>query len=165
MEYAHTIAKDEELLTVSSGNLAQQRQQVVRNTLRVLTHDSARVGTTRVEVSEQCTIPLLEWLSGLLQIASLSVDKVGDDVLNHGLGATIGVGRTNGAVLWDGNHVGESGGITVDGGRRREDNVGDIVALHGAEQGNAAANIDAVVLERNFARLANSLCGDQSRLR
>ena len=45
-----------------------------------------------------------------------------------------------------------------DGRRGGEDDVGDAVALHGAEEGNAAADIDAVVLEGNLARLSDSLC-------
>lgn len=82
---------------------------------------------------------------------------VGDDVLDHGLGATVGVGSTLGAVLGDGNHVLEAGGVAVDGGGGGEDNVGDIVAGHGLEERDAAANVDAVVLEGDLGRFANGL--------
>lgn len=157
-----TIAKDQELGAVASGNLAQQRQQVVRNTLGVLSHDTGGVGTSRVEVSEVGTVPLLKRLAGLLGVLSLGVDEVLDDVLNEALCAAVGVCGSDRAVLGDGNHVGESGGIAVDGGGRGEDNVGDIVLLHGAEERDGTGNIDAVVLEGNLSRLTHSL--NESRL-
>lgn len=113
--------------------------------------------TARVEVAQQSAVPLLEGLALLLQVGALGIDIVGDDVLNHGLGAAVGVGRANGAVLGDGDHVGESSGIAVDGGGGGEDNVGDIVAGHGLEERNAAADVDAVVLERDNGRLSDSL--------
>lgn len=105
--------------------------------------------TARVEVAQQSAVPLLEGLALLFQVGALGIDVVGDDVLNHGLGAAVGVGRANGAVLGDGDHVGESSGIAVDSGGGGEDNVGDIVAGHGLEERNAAADVDAVVLERD----------------
>lgn len=116
--------------------------------------------TAGVEVAQQSAVPLLERLALLLQVVALSVDVVGDDVLNHGLGAAVGVGRANGAVLGDGDHVGESGRIAVDGGGGGEDDVGDIVAGHGLEEGDAAADVDAVVLERDHRGLSDGLeCG------
>lgn len=125
--------------------------------MRVLAHDTAGVGTARIEVSEKSTVPLLKGLAGFFQFIALGIDPVGDDILNHGLGAAVGVGGTNGAVLGNGNHVGDSSRIAIDSCRGREDNVADIVALHGAEESYAAADIDAVVLERNFTRFTNSL--------
>lgn len=152
-----TISVDQELFALARGNLSQQGEQVERNTLRILAHDAAGVRAAGVEVAQQSTVPLLERLALLLQVVALSVDVVGDDVLNHGLGAAVGVGRANGAVLGDGNHVGESSRIAVDGGGRGEDNVGDIVAGHGLEEGDAAADIDAVVLERDHGGLSDGL--------
>lgn len=152
-----TLAVDQELLALACGNLSQQGEQVERNALRILAHDAAGVGTAGVEVAQQSAVPLLERLALLLQVVALSVDVVGDDVLNHGLGTAVGVGRANGAVLGDGDHVGESSRIAVDGGGGGEDDVGDIVAGHGLEEGNAAANIDAVVLERDHGRLSDGL--------
>ena len=152
-----TIAKDEKLLTLAGSDLAKQRQQVVGNTLRVLAHDSAGVSTARIKVTQQGAVPLVVRLAGFLQVAALGVDVVGNDVLNHGLGSAVGVGRANGAVLGDGDHVGETGCVAVDGGRGGEDNVADIVAGHGAEEGDAAADIDAVVFERDLAGFTDSL--------
>jgi len=151
------VTEHQELLTLTSGDLSEERQKVERNTLRVLTHDTSGVSTARVEVSEQSTVPLLEVLASLLQVVTLSVDEVADNVLNHGLGAAVCVGRSDGAVLGDGNHVGESGSIAIDGSGGGEDDVVDVVALHGAEEGDAATDIDTVVLEWDLARLADSL--------
>ena len=99
---------------------------------------------------------MLKGLASLLEIAALGVDAVGNDVLDHGLGSAVGVCRANRAVLGDGNHVGNASSIAVDGCRGREDNVADVVLLHRAHECDATANIDAVVLERDLARLADS---------
>jgi hypothetical protein len=152
-----TIAKDEELGSVASGNLAQQRQQVVGNALGILSHDTSGVGTARVEVSEVGTVPLLKRLASLLGDLSLGVDEVLNDVLNEALCAAVGVGGADRAVLGNRDHVLEAGGITVDGGRRGEDNICDIVLLHGAEKSDGTADVDAVVLEGNLSRLTYGL--------
>lgn len=104
------------------------------------------MSTARVEVAEQSTVPLLKGLASLLEVVALGVDVVGNDVLNGGLCAAVGVGRADGAILGDGDHVGEAGGIAVDCSRRGENNVADVVAGHGAQERNAAADVDAVVL-------------------
>ena len=113
----------------------------------------------RVEVPEQSAIPLVVRLPGLFVVAALGLDVVRDDRLDHDLCLAICVCGANRALLWNGNHVGDAGGIAVDGGGRGEDDVGDIVLLHAAQQRDAAADIDAVVLERDVAGLADSLEG------
>ncbi|KAJ6444934.1 LOW QUALITY PROTEIN: putative quinone oxidoreductase [Purpureocillium lavendulum] len=152
-----TFAKDEQLVAVARGHLAQQGQQVVGHALGVLAHDAAGVRAAGVEVAQQGAVPLVVGLASLLQVVALGLDEVGDDVLDHRLCAAVRVGRADGAVLGDGDHVGEAGGIAVDGRRGGEDDVGDVVALHGAEEGDAAADVDAVVLERDLTRLADGL--------
>lgn len=155
--WSRTLAEDQELLALASGNLSEQGEQVEGDALGVLAHDAGGVGAAGVEVAEVGTVPLLVRLAGLLEVVALGVDVVGNDILNDGLGAAVGVGWADGAVLGDGNHVGETSGIAVDGGRGGEDDVGDVVTLHGAQQGDATADIDAVVLEGDLARLANGL--------
>lgn len=115
------------------------------------------MGAARVEVPQQSTVPLLKRLSSLLEVASLGVDVVCDETLDRGLGAAVGVGWPNGAVLGDGDHVLEAGGVTVNCSRGGEDDVGDVVALHGSEEGNAATDIYAVVFERDLTGLTNGL--------
>jgi len=104
---------------------------------------------------------LLIRLASCLQLAPLSLDLVGDDLLNHALGLAVSVGGAERAVLGNRDHIGEAGRVAVDSGRRGEDDVGHIVALHAAQQRDAAANIDAVVLEGDLARLADSLQGGE----
>lgn len=152
-----TIAKYEELIALAGGNLAQKRKQVVWHTLRVLAHDASRVSTARVKVSEESSVPLLKWLSSLLQVGSLSIDMIGNDILDNGLGATVGVGRTDGAVLRDRDHVLEAGGVAIDSSGGGEDDVGDVVLGHGSEERDATAHVHAVVFQGNLSRLANSL--------
>ena len=113
--------------------------------------------TSRIEVSQQSSIPLLKRLVRLLCVVALSINEVGDNQLNCALGSSIGVCRADWAVFWDGNHIGDSGRITVDGGGGGEDNVRDIVLLHAAQENDGSAYVHAVVLERDLARLTDCL--------
>lgn len=151
------VTKDQELLALAGGHLSHQGEQVVWDTLRVLAHDAGGVRAAGVEVAQVGAVPLLVRLACLLELVALSRDVILDNALDHRLCAAVCVGRANRAVLWDGNHVGEASGIAVDGGGRGEDDVGDIVIGHGAHQGDATADIDAVVLEGDLAGLANGL--------
>jgi hypothetical protein len=67
------------------------------------------------------------------------------------------VGGTERALFGDGDHVGEAGGIAVDGCGGGEDDVGHVVLLHAAQQAEGAEDVDAVVLERDLAGLADGL--------
>lgn len=139
--------------------MSKKREKVVRDTLRVLTHDATGVSTSGVEVAKEGRVPLLGVirLSSFGGIVALSVDDVGDGGLNGELGVSVGVGGAQRALLGDGNHVGEAGSITVDGGRAGEDNVGDIVADHGAKETESAVDVDHVVVQWSFTGLANGL--------
>lgn len=123
----------------------------------IFAHQSTWVRTSWVEVPQQSSIPLLEWLARLLCVCALRIDMIRDDIFNHALRAAVWVGRTDWAVLGDGNHVGDTGGIAIDGRGGGEDDVGDIVFGHAAEEGDSAAHIDAVVFERDLGGFANRL--------
>lgn len=163
MSEGPTIAKDHQLLALAGGNLGEQRKQVVGDTLGVLTHDTGWVGTSGVEVTEQSTVPLrsLSLVASLDGVVALGVDHVGDGVLNGELGVTVGVCRAKRALLRDGNHVREASGIAVDGGRAGEDDVGDIVADHRAQEVDGAVDVDHVVVEGLLAGLADGLEGSE----
>lgn len=142
---------------MSGSNLAQEREQVERHTRGILAHDSAWMGAAWVEVSQQGTIPLLIWLPGLLCICALGLNEISDHQLDRALCPSVWVGGADGAVLGDGNHIGNSSGIAVDGRRRREDNVVYVVLLHASEEGDRSAHVDTVVFQGNLARFAHSL--------
>lgn len=144
-----TIAKDKELVALSGSNLRQQREQVVGDTLGVLAHDATGVGSGRIEITQQGAVPFccLLTLAGLGEVVSLGVNEVCNGKLDGELCVSVRVGRTQGALLGDGDHVGEASGVAVDGSRAREDNVVDIVLLHGAEEVDCAVDIDKVVVE------------------
>jgi hypothetical protein len=127
------VAKDEKLLALTDSDLCEQRQEVVGYAERVLAHDARGMGTGRVEVTQQCSVPLLAFLflAVLLRLVALRINGVCDDAFYGGLCATVDICRADGAVFGDGDHVGESGRIAVDGGGGREDDVGDIVLYHG----------------------------------
>ena len=84
---------------------------------------------------------------------------VRDDVFHHGLCAAVRARRANGAMLGDGDHVLKAGRIAIHGGRAAEYNLCHIVTGHAAKERDGAADINAVVFERDFSRLANSLEG------
>jgi hypothetical protein len=153
----HTIAENEQLVPLADCDLSEEGKQVVGNALRIFTHDSTRVATSRVEVSKESGVVFVAALAILLCLVALGVDVVGDHSLNTELGVSVGVGRAERALFGNGDHVGEAGGIAVDGCRGREDDVGDVVLGHAAQEAERAEDVDAVVLERDLARLADGL--------
>lgn len=125
-----TISKHQQLLSLSSCDLAKQRQQVEWHTQWILTHDSTRVRSSRVEISQQSSIPGFNRLAFFLQLVPLSLDVIDDDQFDCALCSTVWVCGADWAVLRNGNHVGNSSRITVDGGRGGEDDVANIVGGH-----------------------------------
>lgn len=117
-----------------------------------------------VEVTQQSGVPLLSLLGLALlgEVIALSVDEVGDRSLDGELGVSVRVGGTERALFGDGDHVGETSGVAVDGGGAGEDDVVDIVLLHGAEEVDGAVDVDEVVVEGFLAGLADGLI-DQMR--
>lgn len=162
LEAGHTVTEDHQLLALAGGDLREQGEQVVGDTLGVLAHDTAGVGTSGVEVAEQGTVPLLGLglVAGLDGIVALSVDHVGDGGLNGELGVSVRVGGAQRAVLRDGDHIGEAGGVTVDGGGGGEDDVGDVVLHHGAEEVDGAVDVDQVVVQGLLTGLTDGLGGN-----
>jgi hypothetical protein len=152
-----TVTKDKQLIPLSDSDLSEEGKQVVGNALRVFTHDTTGVAASRVEVSEESGVVLVASLAILLRLAALGVDVVGDHSLDTELGVAVRVGRAERALFRDGDHVREAGGITVDGCGGREDDVGDVVLGHAAQEAERAEDVDAVVLERDLTRLADSL--------
>lgn len=152
-----TVSEDEQLLPLANSNLSQQWKKVVRHTLRVLAHDTTRVAACRVEVSQKCSVELLAALASLLGLDSLAVDKVGDHRLHSELGVSVWVCGSQWALLWNGDHVGEAGRVSVDCCTAGEDNVGDLVLLHAPQQAECAVNVHVVIVQRLLSRLSHSL--------
>ena len=100
---------------------------------------------------------MLAFLALFLEIVTLSFHMIGNDSLVRGFGATIRVGGPNGAVFGDRYHILEAGGVAVDGSRRREDDVGDIVTCHRAEKADRTVDVRAVILQGNLARFTYGL--------
>lgn len=71
-----------------------------------------------IEIAEQTSIPGLGFgrVVGFEGLGSLSVDVVGDHELRGEFGVAVGVGGTQGAFFRNRNHVGDAGGIAIDGG-------------------------------------------------
>lgn len=121
-----------------------------------------------VEVPQERSVPLLDFflvLASLLRIVALGLDGICDGTLDGGLCAAVYVGRADGAVFGDRDHVGDARRVAIDGRGGREHDVCDIVLYHGGEKRNGAADVDAVVCQRNLARLSNGLGGVSLGLR
>ena len=86
---------------------------------------------------------------------------VRDAVLRGDLCVAIGICWAKGTFLGDGYHVGEAGGIAVDGCGGGEDDVVDVVAGHGAQEAESAVDISVPVVQRAFAGFANCLRGEK----
>lgn len=110
-----------------------------------------------VEVSQQRSVVCLDALALLLRPCPLSVDVVCDHSLNCELGVSVWVGWAQRALFWNWDHVRESGRIAVHGRGGREDDVGDIVLLHAAEQAECAVDVDIVVVEWDLGALSHCL--------
>lgn len=115
------------------------------------------MATSGVEISEQTGVELIAALAGLLRFCALGVDVVGDHGLDAELGVSVRVGGTERAVFGDGDHVGEASGVAVDGRGGRENDVGDVVLGHAAQEAEGAVDVDIVVVEGDLARLADGL--------
>ena len=160
------VAEDEELLAQAHGDLRQQRQQVVRHTLRVLAHDAARVAARRVEVAQQRRVPLLGFvvLPGLFGVRPRGIGVVGDGGFRRDLGVAVRVRRPQRTDLRDGDHVREARRVAVHGRRRGEDDVVHRVPRHGPQQAQRAVDIGVPVVEGSLAGLADGLPSSISTL-
>jgi len=152
-----TIAKHQQLIPLAYCDLRKQRKQVVGYALRVFAHQAAWVRAGRVEVAQQCRVPVVSRLALRLEVVALGFDMVGDAGFNGGFCAAVGVGGTDGAFFGDRDHVGEASRVAIDGGGGGEDDVGDIVLCHGGEEANGAVDIGAIVLQRDLTRFADCL--------
>lgn len=152
-----TITKDKQLVSLSDSDLSKQWQQVIRNTLRIFSHDTARMRACGVEVPQHGAVPFFPGFALLLCLVTLCLYLILDHALDHDLGLSVCVRRANRATFRDRNHVWEARRISVYCCGRRENYVGDMVLLHRAQETQTAVDIDAVVLERDLTRLPNSL--------
>jgi len=131
------------------------------------------MGASRVKVSKKRSIPagvrldmvLDNYRAELVRMSQTSGRGAAEPVygehkhthLNHHLGSSVRVSGTNGASLWDGDHVWMSRSVTINGGRRRKHNVLHAIRFHGAEERDSSSDIDTVVFNRDLGRLSNRL--------
>ena len=118
------------------------------------------MGASRVKVAEKGSVPVIAALAFFLEVVALSLDVISDAGFDSGFCAAVRVRGTNWTVFGDWNHVWEACGVAIDGCRRGEDNVGDIVRGHGGEEVDCAVNVCAVVFKRDFGGFADCLLGD-----
>ena len=137
------VAKDLNGLELTDGDLGDVGHQVVGDALGVLADQARRMGTDGIEVTEQHDVPL--GVGGV---------DVHEDLLNHPLGPTIGVGRGLLGVLFGDRRIVR---IAVDGRRAREDDGLTTVVAHDIDEHQGVLDIVVVVLDGLAHRLANGL--------
>jgi len=103
------------------------------------------MSASRVEIPQQRAVKLLSALSLLLRLRPFGIDVIRDHALYAKLRVTVWVCRPQRALLGNGYHVREACRVAVYGCGGREDDVGDMVFLHATEEGESAADVDAVV--------------------
>lgn len=82
---------------------------------------------------------------------------VGDAHLDGGLGASVGIRRSDRTFFGNRYHVGKAGRVAVDGSGGGKDDVRNIVLGHRAQKADGTVNIDTVVFEGNLCRFSDSL--------
>ena len=141
------VTEHVDVVELAHGDLGHVGHQVVRDALGVLADEARLVGADGVEVTEQHDVPAL-----------VGRVEVGEHLLVHGLGATVGVrGGLELGVLAHGHLV----GLAVDGGRRGEHDVVHPVVAQGACQLKRAAEVVLVVLDGLVDALAHGLEGGE----
>ena len=134
-------AEHRQPVPAADSHLHEVRHEVVRGTPRVLAQVAARMGSHRVEVTQQEGVEPAR--SGL----------GGQEFLAGDLGGAVRVGGADGRVLGDR----QLRRLAVDGARRREDEAGHAVAAHGLDHADRRADVVAVVALRVGDRPAHRL--------
>ena len=141
------VAIDAQARQLADGNLGDVGHQVIGDAVWILAdaaaHITRRMRANRVEVAQQDDAP-----------AVVRTVEVAEDLLDHQLGAAIGIGHAA-----DGHILLERGDIvhSVHGGGGAEDDLFTAVVAHGLEQGDGAADVVVEVLERLDDALAHGL--------
>lgn len=133
-----TVAKNQQLFPCSNRYLSEQWEQIEGDAQRVFTHDAGRMCASRVKVSEESSIMFVGGMrsvrGGIEVIASgfgaFGVDVVSNDEFDGRFGAAVDIGGLDRTLFRDGNHIGKACDIAIHGGRRGEDNLGDVMAGH-----------------------------------
>ena len=127
------VTKDAQLFTLAYSYLGDVGHQVIGDTVGILTYQAALVCADGVEVAEEYDVPLL--------VGTLEIHQ---DFFQHALGLSVGVGTMAlGALLGDG----DDGGIAIDGGGGREDDVLASVLAELIEQHEGAVHVVLVIFQ------------------
>ena len=125
------VAKNTQLFQLANCNLCDVRHQIVRNTVWILTDQTALVSTDRVEITQQNNVPF--------RICFLDICQ---NLFQHGFRPAVRVCALSlRALLGDRDHR----RISVHGCRRGKDDILHIVLAHYINQGQRACNIVFIV--------------------
>ena len=128
------ITEYTQFLAHSDGRLCNVGHEVVGDAVGILANQAALMCTDGVEVAEQHDVPF-----------GICLLDVHEHLLQHGFGPAVRIGaHALGALLGDG----DDGGITIHGGRGREDEILATMLAHHVAQYEYAVHIVLIVLQR-----------------
>ena len=117
-----------------------------------------------VKISQQRAVPFVDLSLGLVRLLGidpLRIDHIANGILDAQLGVSVRVGRSRRARFGNGDHVGETSGIAVDGGRAGKDNIVHVMLHHGFEEVERSNHIDPVVFQWDFRGFSDRLVRTQ----
>ncbi|MNN20101.1 hypothetical protein D3C81_1333620 [compost metagenome] len=76
------VAEDGQALAAADGHLRDEGHQIVRNASRIFADQAAGMRADRIKVAQHADLPL-----------SISMHEITQDLLDHQLGAAVGVGH------------------------------------------------------------------------
>ncbi len=135
------IAEYADAFQLSNGHLCHIRQQIVGDSLGILSDPAGFMCTDGIKVTKQDHIPL--------RIGLLNIHQY---LLQHGLGLSIRIGRR---LLWTVLCDRNLQRISVYGRRRTEDDIFHAVLSHGITQKQCSRHIVVIVFNRLFHRLSH----------
>lgn len=160
-------SKDVKLLSLASQDLGDDREQVCRHTLGVLAQEAGRVASDGVKVSQCNNAPkgIGERnisKDGLTKVLGSRVGAEESSYRGHsGLLLAVlvdeGLGMVNEVLFLQGASLVGLG--SIDGGRRRENKVADVVLAEELDELDESAHVVAVVLDRLGDGVADRLVG------
>ena len=136
------VAEHVELFELADRDLRDVGHKVVGDAVGILADESALVRADGVEVAQNRDVHRLVRLVDVAQ-----------DVLDHQLGRAVRVGRRQREILFDGHAL----GLTVDGRRRREDEILAAVFSHHRQEHEGADEVVGVIFKRFLHRFADRL--------
>ena len=136
------VSEHPQSLKFANGNLRNIGHQIIGNPVGIFPDPAGWMRSNRVEVSQQGHTP-----------TRIRGDEIRQHLLDHQFGPSIRIGRTHRKVLSNWHSV----RIAVHSRRTTEHHRSDACSVHRMNQGDRAAHIIVVIVDRDFGRFSHGL--------